>query len=61
MVPLQPAKPTIITFFCAQFIELDVWETPFRKTDHIYMSTPLGLRPLGLGIYVRQIPRVHVV
>ena len=27
----------------------------------IYMPAPLGLRPLGLGIYIRQISRAHVI
>ena len=25
------------------------------------MPTPLGLRPLGLGIFIRQIPFAHVI
>ena len=27
----------------------------------IYIPSPLGLRPLGLGIYIRQIPLAHVI
>ena len=25
------------------------------------MPAPLGLQPFGLGIYIRQIPRAHVI
>ena len=27
----------------------------------IYMPAPSGLWPSGLGIYIRQIPRAHVI
>ena len=63
--PLLYKEAEILKLTLGRFLECQKWNilviTWALGIFLIYMPTPLGLRPSGLGIYIRQIPHAHVI
>ena len=63
--PLLYKKAELLTSVLGKFLECRKWNilviTWALGIFLIYMPVPSGLRPSGLGIYIRQIPLAHVI
>ena len=63
--PLLYKEAEILKSTLGRFLECQKWNilviTWALGIFLIYMPAPSGLRPSGLGIYIRQIPRAHVI
>ena len=63
--PLLYKEAEILKSTLGRFLECQKWNilviTWALGIFLIYMPVPSGLWPSGLGIYIRQIPRAHVI
>ena len=63
--PLLYKEAELLTSVLGRFLECRKWNilviTWALGIFLIYMPAPSGLRPSGLGIYIRQIPLAHVI
>ena len=63
--PLLYKEAEILKSTLGRFLECRKWNILVimwaRGIFLIYMPVSSGLRPSGLGIYIRQIPRAHVI
>ena len=61
--PLLYKEAELLTSVLGRFLECRKWNILFITWALgiflIYMPAPSGLRPSGLGIYIRQIPLAH--
>ena len=63
--PLLYKEAELLTSILGRFLECQKWNilviTWSLGIFLIYIPTPSGLQPSGLGIYIRQIPLAHVI
>ena len=60
--PLLYKEAELLMSVLGRFLECRKWNISWALGIFlIYMPAPSGLRPSGLGIYIRQIPLAHVI